>query len=145
MAELKTNPRISIIAAQFNPEIVEPMITVAQETLLKEGALVNDIVRVPGSYEIPLATSLLLKKGTVDAIIVLGYIEKGETLHGEVMGHVVHRSIVELQIQYSVPVAIGIIGPGATLEQAEKRKITSAIGAAMCALKMATTTHELQE
>jgi len=64
----------------------------------------------------------LLKKGNFDALLVLGYIEKGETLHGEVMGHVVHRSIVELQLQYSVPIAIGIIGPGATIEQARERK-----------------------
>ncbi|MEK7499857.1 MAG: 6,7-dimethyl-8-ribityllumazine synthase, partial [Patescibacteria group bacterium] len=129
-------PRISIIAAQFNPEIVEPMVSAAKETLEKSGATVGDIVRVPGSYEIPLAADMLLKQRNADALIVLGYIEKGETLHGEVMGHVVHRSIVELQLQYSIPIAIGIIGPGATIEQAHPRNSSSASGAAKCALQM---------
>ncbi|MDA1169148.1 MAG: 6,7-dimethyl-8-ribityllumazine synthase [bacterium] len=138
-------PRISIIAAQFNPEIVEPMILVAQETLLKEGVQIIDIIRVPGSYEIPLATSLLLKKDNTDAIIVLGYIEKGETLHGEVMGHVVHQSIVQLQLQYSIPIAIGIIGPGATLEQATERNREYAIEAAQCAIQMVEVANQLKK
>jgi len=129
-------PRISIVAAQFNAEIVEPMIEEAEKVLRAGGATVQDIVRVPGSYEVPLAASMLLKKGTSNALVVLGYIEKGETMHGEIMGHVVHRSIVEMQLQYSTPIAIGIIGPGATLEQAQKRKIEYATGAAQCALYM---------
>lgn len=137
-------PSISIVAAQFNPAIVEPMVQAANEALLAGGATVKDIVRVPGSYEIPLAADLLLKKGNVEALIVLGYIEKGETLHGEVMGHVVHRSIVELQLQYSTPIAIGIIGPGATLEQAQARNIEYAKGAAQCALEMVQITLPLQ-
>lgn len=134
---------IGIIAAEFNPEIVEPMVEAAQQELESAGVLVAHVVRVPGSYEIPLAADMLLKKGGIDAVVVLGYIEKGETLHGEVMGHVVHRSIVEMQLNYSIPIAIGIIGPGATIEQARKRNREYAIGAAQCALKMITAIAEL--
>lgn len=137
--------RISIIAAQFNPAIVDPMVLAAQESLQAAGAHIQDIVRVPGSYEIPLAADLLLKKGDIDALVVLGYIEKGETLHGEVMGHVVHRSIVQLQLQYSTPIAIGIIGPGATIQQATKRNREYAIGAAECAIHMIEVVHELKK
>ena len=54
-----------------------------------------------------------------DGLVVLGYIERGETLHGEVMGHVVHTALVQLQLKYRKPVGIGIIGPGATAEQAQ--------------------------
>ncbi|HLC49275.1 MAG TPA: 6,7-dimethyl-8-ribityllumazine synthase, partial [Candidatus Andersenbacteria bacterium] len=91
-------PRIGIITAQFNAEIVEPMVIAAQEELKTAQAEVTEIIRVPGSYEIPLAANILLQKGNLDALIVLGYIERGETLHGEVMGHVVHTSIVDLQL-----------------------------------------------
>lgn len=136
-------PNISIIAAQFNPEIVEPMVQAAQEALRAVGVTVGDTIRVPGSYEIPFAADLLLKKGGVDALVVLGYIEKGETLHGEVMGHVVHQSIIKMQLKYSIPIAIGIIGPGATLEQAKERNLEYAKGAAKCALEMVQVKSEL--
>ncbi len=136
--------QIGIIAADFNRDIIDPMIQAAQEELQASGAAVDRIIRVPGSYEIPLAADLLLQKGEVDAVVVVGYIERGETLHGEVMGHVVHRSIVELQLQYSVPIAIGIIGPGATLEQAQQRNRDYAIGAARCAIQMIKVASELK-
>jgi len=50
-------------------------------------------VRVPGAYETPLVAKKLLARKDVDALVVLGFIERGETLHGEVMGHVVHRAL----------------------------------------------------
>jgi len=138
-------PRIGIITAQFNAEIVEPMVIAAQEELKTAQAEVTEIIRVPGSYEIPLAANILLQKGNLDALIVLGYIERGETLHGEVMGHVVHTSIVDLQLKYSVPIAIGIIGPGATIEQARERNVEYAIGAAKCALQMVGVVAKLSQ
>jgi len=55
-----------------------------------------------------------------DAIVVLGYIEKGETKNGELMGHVVVKTIKDLELRYNKPIGIGIIGPGATHEQAKE-------------------------
>jgi 6,7-dimethyl-8-ribityllumazine synthase len=67
--------------------------------------------------------------------VVLGYIERGETLHGEVMGHTVHAAIVQLQLQYKRPIGIGIIGPGATKEQAELRKTDYAAAAVRATMR----------
>jgi 6,7-dimethyl-8-ribityllumazine synthase len=82
--------------------------------------------RVPGAYETPLVAKKLLEQRDVDALVVLGFIERGETLHGEVMGHVVHRSLLELGLARDKPVGLGLIGPGATKKQAEARKKGSA-------------------
>ena len=68
-------------------------------------------------------------------LVVLGYIERGETLHGEVMGHVVHAALVQLQLSHRKPIGLGIIGPGATAEQAEARKVSSARAAVHAALR----------
>jgi 6,7-dimethyl-8-ribityllumazine synthase len=67
--------------------------------------------------------------------VVLGFIERGQTQHGEVMGHVVHRALVDLELKHRKPVGIGIIGPGATSEQAEKRKVDYARAAVRAALR----------
>ena len=92
---------------------------------------------VPGCYEVPLLASKLIARADVDALVVLGYIERGETLHGEVMGHVVHRSLMDMSIAHGKPVGLGIIGPGATSEQAEVRQdgyARAAVKAALAAL-----------
>ena len=90
--------------------------------------------RLPGAYEIPLIADIELSKPAVGGLVVLGYIEKGETLHGEVMGHSVSNALVNLQLKLKKPIGIGIIGPGATYEQAEVRYENSA-RAAVRALK----------
>ena len=72
---------------------------------------------MPGSYEMPLIADVLLGREDVDALVVLGYIERGETLHGEVMGNVVHAALVQLQLKHRKPMGLGVIGPGATPEQ----------------------------
>jgi 6,7-dimethyl-8-ribityllumazine synthase len=114
--------RVVILAAAFNDAVVGPMIRAAEAELLKRNAELLKVVKVPGAYEIPLTADLLLRDKDVELLIVLGFIEKGETLHGEIMGQVVHRTLLDLQLASRKPIGLGIIGPGATPEQAELRK-----------------------
>jgi 6,7-dimethyl-8-ribityllumazine synthase len=132
--------RVAIVAADFNREVIDAMIVAVGSEAEALGALVVHTVRVPGCYELPFATDLALTRIQCDALVVLGYIERGETLHGEVMGQVVMRTLVELGIQYDKPIGLGIIGPGATLEQAHERKD----GAARAALQAALAVWRLQ-
>src|SRR5205807_6339706 len=87
----------------------------------------------------------LLAKPDVDAVAVLGYLEKGETLHGEVIGHVVYRALVELQIAHRKPIGVGIIGPGATLQQAEARRDGFARAAIRAAVASLATLAEIDK
>jgi 6,7-dimethyl-8-ribityllumazine synthase len=123
-----------IVAAEFNKPLIDTMIAVAENELRAAQVEVSTI-RVTGSYEVPLIAELYLEKESVDALIVLGYIERGETLHGEVMGHVVHSALVQMQLRHRKPIGLGIIGPGATEEQAQERKLPSARAAVLAALR----------
>ncbi|HSE15774.1 MAG TPA: 6,7-dimethyl-8-ribityllumazine synthase [Pyrinomonadaceae bacterium] len=125
--------RITIIAAEFNKVLMKQMIWAAKQEIKDVGAKLVRVVRTPGCYEVPLCAELQLAT-EIDALVVLGYIERGETLHGEVMGHVVHEALVQLQIKYRKPIGLGIIGPGATIEQAEERKLSYARAAVRAAL-----------
>ena len=128
-------PKLAILAAEFAPAIIEVMIEEATREATSFGAEVVQVVRVSGAYELPLLADSLLANEHVEILIALGFIERGETQHGEVMGHVVHAALIDLQLKYKKPVGIGIIGPGATLEQAEKRKVDYARAAVRAALK----------
>ncbi len=130
-----TRIKTAIVAADFNKDIVEPMIQAAEDQLREGQGEIVELVRVSGAYEIPIIAETLMKRNDIDVIVVLGYIERGETLHGEVMGYVVHKSIVDLELKYKKVVGIGIIGPGATLEQAKVRHLEYSRAAAQAALR----------
>lgn len=135
MPKPKRTLDIAILAADFHVELTEAMLAAALDQASQGGARVVVTARVPGCYETPLVAEHLLGRRDVDALVVLGCIERGETLHGEVMGHVVHRALVEAALRHDKPVGLGIIGPGATPKQAEARKDASARAAVRAVLR----------
>ena len=139
----KAGPRLAIVAADFHEALTLDMLASANAEASSFGARVTETVRVSGCYEAPLMADRLLAHRRIDAVIVLGCIERGETLHGEVMGHVVHRALVEASLRHDKPVGLGIIGPGATPEQAEARKNSSARAAVRAVMRsLAATTGD---
>ncbi len=130
----KKKIRVALVVAQFHKEIAAVMTRAAVDELEKRGGILADIIPVLGCFEMPLAVKRLMAKKSVDALVVLGPIEKGETLHGEVMGHVVLNALMTLQLATMKPIGFGIIGPGATIKQAQARMKGAAQGAVRAAL-----------
>lgn len=142
----KSSPvRIAIIAADFNKTIVTPMVESAKKTAKNLGCTADIVISVPGSFEVPLVLDAVLQRADVDCAAVLGYIEKGQTLHGEVMGHVVYKAIIDLELTYGKPVGLGIIGPGATLEQAQQRNVSYGEAAVAAAVRSLACLEEAQK
>src|SRR3954452_213473 len=141
MAGMSTG--VAIVAAAFNEAIMGPMIREAEGAIEQRGGRVVRLIKVPGAYEIPLTADILLREKEVEILIVLGFIEKGETLHGEIMGQVVHRTLMDLQMERRKPIGLGIIGPGATPEQAEARKERYAKDAVFAAFAHQAALEEL--
>ena len=115
------NEKIAIVVSRFNPEITNEMAKVAQRRIKQQKAKLAKVVEVPGAFEIPFATSKLLKDKHIDGIVTLGTVIKGDTNHDEVVAHSVARKLIDLSSEYSKPVALGISGPNITWEQAKKR------------------------
>ena len=135
----KAGPRLAIVTADFHDAIATAMLAAANAEAGAFGARIVETVHVSGCYETPLMATRLLAQKQIDAVVVLGCIERGETLHGEVMGHVVHRALVEASIEYDKPIGLGIIGPGATPAQAEARKDGSARAAVRAVMRSLAT------
>ncbi|MBI4253135.1 6,7-dimethyl-8-ribityllumazine synthase [Candidatus Uhrbacteria bacterium] len=134
---MKKKKQIAIVVAEFHKEIADTMVAEAERTAHDLGARVHAIIGVPGCFEMPLSVKRLIQKKSVDAVVVLGFIEKGETLHGEVMGHVVHHALMQLQLSTMKPIGFGIIGPGATERAARVRMKGAARAAVRAALSQA--------
>ena len=110
-----------IIAGEYHKDTVKQMLREVDSILADYNLSIFDTCWVPGSMEKPLALKRFLKLDEVDAAIVLGVIEKGKTMHGEIMGHSVINAILSLQLEFMKPIGVGIIGPGVTDDQIEER------------------------
>ena len=104
---------IALVCGEFHRESVEKMVEYAKKEAKSLGIQISDVVWVPGSFEVPLASSRLLSKENILGVACLGVIERGETDHGLVIGQAVLSSLLRLQIEHNKPIGLGIIGPGA--------------------------------
>ncbi|HLK34643.1 MAG TPA: 6,7-dimethyl-8-ribityllumazine synthase [Terriglobales bacterium] len=114
--------RFGVVVSRFNSFITERLLAGALDGLRRTGARERDIeiVRVPGSFEIPAAARGLAEAGEVDAVICLGCLLRGETLHYEVIANEVARGIGQSAQETGVPHALGVLTCD-TLEQAIDR------------------------
>lgn len=131
-----TQAVISIVCAEFNKPITDAMVDAATSVLQEKLSCTIRVTRVPGAYELPLIVDVEAGKDEVMGLVILGYIERGETLHGEVMGHVVHRSLMDIQLKSRKPMGLGIIGPGATAQQAQVRHLDYAKAASLALVRL---------
>ena len=112
---------IAIVAGSYHKNHIETMVDEARSVALDMGMIIEEVVWVPGSMEMPLQIKRLFLRESIDGAVVLGIIEKGETEHGSIMGQSVIKSLIDLQLASMKPIGFGIIGPGAKPEHIEDR------------------------
>jgi len=134
--------RFAIVVSRFNAFITERLLQGALDGLRRTGARDEDIeiVRVPGSFELPSAARMLAERGSYDAIICLGCLLRGETAHYDVIVNECARGIGQSAQETGVPHAFGVLTCD-TLEQAIDRaglKMgNKGLDAALAAVEMA--------
>lgn len=114
--------KIGIVVAQFNGEITSVMQRTAEQYARQKGLQIISVIKVPGSYDIPIAVQRLLRQKGIDAVITLGAVIKGDTDHDAVISYSTAKTLQELSLQYNKPVTLGIAGPGMTWKQAVARQ-----------------------
>ncbi len=114
--------RFALVAARFNEFIVQHLMSGALDGLTRHGVAVDavDIVRVPGSFEIPLVAQRLATSGKYVAVICLGAIIRGDTDHYDHVAGAAAKGVAQAGLASGVPVIFGILTCD-TLEQAINR------------------------
>ena len=134
--------RLAIVAARFNAEITDRMVKRAIARAKELGVAVH-VVRVPGTFEIPLALRYLLAHKDFDAGVALGAVIKGETEHDALIAHAVAKALLDLQTETGKPIGLGITGPGMTVKVA-MRRIGNAARAVDAAVSMVRALPDLR-
>lgn len=119
-------PAITLIAGSFHKDKVQRMVHEASSTATALKLDIKSVLWVPGSFEMPLALQHSLYDTAVDAVALLGIIERGETKHGLVMAQSVFPAVLQLQLETKKPVGIGVIGPEVLDAQIEPRLLPHA-------------------
>ena len=114
--------KFAIVVARWNAVITERLLQGSLDALLRSGARREhiEIVRVPGSWEIPAAARQLAESGSFSAIIALGCLLRGDTAHFEAIYNEVARGIGQSQQETGIPHSFGVLTCD-TLEQALDR------------------------
>ena len=142
--------RFAIVVARFNEEITEGLLRGAQE-FFAEALVAPDaltVIRVPGAFEIPITAQRLGESGEFDAVVCLGCLIKGDTMHFEYIAEAATHGIARAASATGVPMAFGVLTT-LTEEQAVERSGPGAGNkgreAAAAALEMAKLFRNMDE
>jgi 6,7-dimethyl-8-ribityllumazine synthase len=141
--------RFAIVVSRFNTFITERLLAGALDALTRSGADPEDIeiIKVPGSWEVPLAAAEAARQKRHDAIICLSAVIQGETPHFEYIAAEAAKGVAQVSASYGIPVAFGVLTTN-TLEQAIDRAGAKSgnkgFDAAMTAIEMADLVRQLR-
>ena len=142
--------RFAIVVSRFNEEITEGLLQGARQRLAEASVPEENmtIIRVPGAFEIPITAQRLGESGEFDAIVCLGCLIKGETMHFEYIAEAASHGIMQAAAATGVPMAFGVL-TALTEEQALERSRSGPDNkgreAAGAALDMAKLFRKLDE
>jgi 6,7-dimethyl-8-ribityllumazine synthase len=142
--------KFGIVVSRFNDFITSRLLEGAQDALARHGVNAQDvdIVKTPGSFEIPMLAKRLVQTGNYDAIICLGAVIRGGTPHFDYIAAEVTKGIAQVALESGTPVIYGIITAD-TLEQAIERAGTKlgnkGFEAAVAAIEMANLVKVVKE
>ncbi len=134
--------KIAIIYADFNEEITSVMFDTAVKHAKRNGLIVEKVIKVPGCYDIPYAVKKVLENNNnnnnnknnneqkrIEGIVALGAVIQGDTYHDIIVAEECARKCSDLSVEYIIPIALGVIGPRASWDQAFARKEEFAVRA----------------
>jgi len=140
--------RFGVVVSRFNDFITSNLLVGTLEGFKESGVDKTDlkILKVPGAFEIPQAAKKLCSTGSIDAVVCLGAVIRGETSHFDYICAEASRGIGQVGLEFNIPVLFGVL----TTENLEQAIARSGSGAsnkgretALAAVEMATLYKKL--
>ena len=103
--------RFAVVVSRFNAEVTDGLLAGALSALDAAGVTADarTIVRVPGAFELPVTAQRLAESGRFDAVVCLGCLIKGDTMHFEYLAEAVSQGLSRVALDSGVPVAFGVL------------------------------------
>ena len=142
--------RFAIVVSRFNEEITDGLLKGAREALTEASVRDEDVtvLRVPGAFDIPVTALRAAETGRFDAVICIGCLIKGETVHFEYIAGAACQAIADAAAATGVPIALGVLTTlteQQAMERAAEGPGNKGREAALAAVEMATLFRQLEE
>lgn len=140
--------KVAVVVSRFNSFVSERLLEGALDALMRNGAQDADVhvYRVPGAYELPAMIKRLATTAKYDALICLGTLIRGGTLHFDLIAAEVFKGVAAVTMDYPIPVGMGVVTAD-NLEQAIERGGSKmgnkGFDAALSALEMANLYRQM--
>jgi 6,7-dimethyl-8-ribityllumazine synthase len=143
-----TGLKFAVVASRFNDFVTNRLLGGALDALERTGAEDSNvtIIKVPGSFEIPLAAKKLATAKKYDAVICLGTLIRGETPHFEYISSEVTKGIAAVSLEAGIPVILGVLTADnmeQAIDRAGLKSGNKGFEAAMAAVEMANLLKQL--
>ena len=102
------NAKVAIISSSWHVDLCNDLIVGAQKGLAQASITQIQVMYVPGSFEIPLASQIAFEKG-FDAVVAIGLVLKGETPHFDYVCQGVTQGIIDVSLKFSKPIGFGVL------------------------------------
>lgn len=141
--------KLAIVVGRFNDFVTDRLLRGALDAISRSGGDLKDveIVRVPGSWEIPLTVKAIANQKKHDAIIALSAVIRGDTPHFDYVAGQAAAGIAQTSLDSGIPVAFGVLTTN-TVEQALDRaglkSGNKGFDAAMTAIEMVNLLRQLR-
>jgi 6,7-dimethyl-8-ribityllumazine synthase len=103
--------KVAVVAARYNAEMVEALLERVLGRLRTQGIKERHLAveRVPGSNELPVAAQLLAHARRPDAVVALGVIIRGDTIHYELIADAATHGLMDVALAARIPVINGVV------------------------------------
>ncbi len=101
--------RVAVISASWHEEVMDGLRAGANRALERAGASRIDEVRVPGSFELPVACARLARSGKFDALVALGVVIRGGTPHFDYVCHAATDGVNGVAVETGLPIGFGVL------------------------------------
>jgi 6,7-dimethyl-8-ribityllumazine synthase len=140
--------RFAIIVARFNSFVTDRLLAGCLDALRRSGAKMEDVelVKVPGSWEMPVTAKALAQQKRFDAIICLGAVIRGDTPHFDYVAGQAASGLAQIAVETGVPVAFGVLTTDSVeqaVDRAGAKGGNKGFDAAMTAIEMANLLRKI--
>ena len=140
--------KFAVLVSEWNEDITEALFEGALRTLLEHGVNRENIIRsnVPGSFELSLGAQMYAREEHIDAVICLGCVVKGETMHNRYICESVAQGLKDVALKFNKPVIFGVLTTETmqqALDRAGGKHGNKGEDAALAAIKMLTLINNI--
>ena len=144
--------RVAIVVARFNDLISNKLLSGCLDCLARHGIDISetssqlDVAWVPGSFELPIVSQALARKGAYEVVITLGAVIRGDTPHFDVVASETSKGIASVSRETGVPIVFGVLTTDTMQQALERAGIKNNLGwnYALQAIEMASLMKALK-